>query len=530
MAHTILSSHGQSKEWRLEQSWYTNGKQNECELFQKECVYQITGFDISSKTNFRLRLDTFELRQIKNPLAEEDGFEYTEDMDGFVSIHNMTLYFNLKFVCGVGGAQNRTLRETYHFIKAQLYHLLQSPDKDAYFINILDGDGSHCHMSKFRFLLEKDMFREVKSRVFVGDTHQFERFWKQFSSCHKKETITNMKTKRELGQFYTTNYQYILQNLHVPEEATHIIEPFVGAGDLLPFIPNVDKRVIETYDIDPKNNTTIPRDTLMDPPCYKDKFVITNPPYLARNKSKDKTVFDKYEVNDLYKCFLQELIIRNPCAGGIVIIPTNFWCSRRENDMRLRQQFLQTYVIQHLNFFEESVFQDTDYSVCSFQFSRRVDQCTSDQHEINMTLFPDKRQLRAVLHKDNFYMVGGDIFRLPHNQQYEITRWTRLNQERTPTQLLVKCIDDDTPIHMSISEPYLDNTPNLSARSYATLVIEPPLSAEEQQVLTDRFNTFLNEYRTKYASLFLPTYREHKRKRISFDLVYQIVKNLLSHP
>ena len=98
MAHTILSSHGQSKEWRLEQSWYTNGKQNECELFQKECVYQITGFDISSKTNFRLRLDTFELRQVKDPLAEEDGFEYTEDMDGFVSIHNLTMHL-IAFKC-----------------------------------------------------------------------------------------------------------------------------------------------------------------------------------------------------------------------------------------------------------------------------------------------------------------------------------------------------------------------------------------------------------------------------------------------
>lgn len=29
------------------------------------------------------------------------------------------------------------------------------------------------------------------------------------------------------------------------------------------------------------------------------KFVLTNPPYLARNKSIDKTVFDKYKTNDL---------------------------------------------------------------------------------------------------------------------------------------------------------------------------------------------------------------------------------------
>ena len=130
MKHTILPSDEQSKEWRLEQSWYMNGKQNECELFQKECVRQIIGLDISIKTSFRLRLDTFDMVEIKNPLAEQDGFEYTEDMDGHVSIHDTIFYFNLKFVCGVGGAQTRTLRETYHFIKTQLQHLLQTPEKN----------------------------------------------------------------------------------------------------------------------------------------------------------------------------------------------------------------------------------------------------------------------------------------------------------------------------------------------------------------------------------------------------------------
>ena len=46
--------------------------------------------------------------------------------------------------------------------------------------------------------------------------------------------------KQKLGQFYTTNYDYILQNLYIPENIKKIIEPFAGNGDLLNFIKNKD--------------------------------------------------------------------------------------------------------------------------------------------------------------------------------------------------------------------------------------------------------------------------------------------------
>jgi hypothetical protein len=42
-----------------------------------------------------------------------------------------------------------------------------------------------------------------------------------------------MNKKQELGQFMTTNYKYIMQNMYIPEQINIIIEPFVGNGDLL---------------------------------------------------------------------------------------------------------------------------------------------------------------------------------------------------------------------------------------------------------------------------------------------------------
>jgi len=48
----------------------------------------------------------------------------------------------------------------------------------------------------------------------------------------KKVCKTN---KQKLGQFFTTNYKYILSNLFIPNNIIKIIEPFCGNGDLLIF-------------------------------------------------------------------------------------------------------------------------------------------------------------------------------------------------------------------------------------------------------------------------------------------------------
>jgi hypothetical protein len=131
--------------------------------------------------------------------------------------------------------------------------------------------------------------------------------------------------------------------MYIPKNINIIIEPFAGQCDLIKFLDG-EKYTIECYDIDVKKTMVIYRDTLNNPPTYKNKFVLTNPPYLARNKSEKKEIFDKYNQNDLYKCFLIELTT-NKCLGGIIIVPLNFWCSIRKNDILLRKKFIQIYDI-----------------------------------------------------------------------------------------------------------------------------------------------------------------------------------------
>jgi len=358
---------------------------------------------------------------------------------------------------------------------------------------------------------------------------------------HKNKCIIESKetqihtTKKELGQFYTTHYNYILQNMSIPYDVVDIIEPFAGNGDLLNFLEK-DKYNIKCYDIDPKQDYIIKQDTLINPPNLNNAFVITNPPYLARNKCNDKTLFDKYDTNDLYKCFIQ-ILINSTCSGGILIIPLNFMCSIRKSDVEIRKKFIEKYDIININIFEEQVFDDTTYTICSFQFKLKYNDL---ENNTNCYIYPCKIEFIFSLNSNNNYTIGGEIYNLIQNTTYKIERATKLlKNTQNFTNILVKCIDDSNVNKIGLSivndenkNKYIDTTPNLSARSYAILVIDPAIDMVLQEKLVNDFNKFLNEYRDKYNSLFLSNYRESNtiaRKRISFVLVYEICNYLLHH-
>jgi len=348
-----------------------------------------------------------------------------------------------------------------------------------------------------------------------------------------KNKIQDMQNKKtRLGQFYTTNYDYILQNMIIPDNITTIIEPFAGNCDLLNFLKNKNGYNIELYDIDPKNDETIKQDTLENPPCYDNKFVLTNPPYLARNKNTNKHLYDKYNCNDLYKCFILNIIDSN-CIGGIIIIPLNFICSIRKADIDLRKNFLKKFTINILNIFEEKVFDDTSYAVCSLYFTLKTTHAKITP--IKTFIYPSNKIINIKLSTINNYTIGGEIYKLPQTKQYKIERATTKTLNTNITNITLKCIDDSITSKIRLlfvldKDRFIDTTTNLSARSYATLVITPHIKLSQQKDLVEKFNLYLEEQRETYNSLFLTNYRESNtiaRKRISFELAFNICNYLL---
>ena len=169
----IIQSCYQTKTWRKNCTWYNNGKSNECEKYQIYLIEKII-FTKLKKTDDRLDIENIEIKNIKNPLTYECGFNFTENFDGLIDSKDKTYYFNLKFVCDSGGAQTRTLREVYHFIKYQLEYLIKNmKNNNIQFFNILDGDTCYKNINKFNYLLDKERYKNIKDSIFIGSLYDF---------------------------------------------------------------------------------------------------------------------------------------------------------------------------------------------------------------------------------------------------------------------------------------------------------------------------------------------------------------------
>jgi len=320
-----------------------------------------------------------------------------------------------------------------------------------------------------------------------------------------------MTSKKLLGQFYTTNVEHILQRLSRPT-GYKCIEPFVGKGDLLKWCP-----INETYDIEPKCDC-IQRDTLLNPPDYINKFIITNPPYLAKNKTNlYKDLFKFHDTNDLYKIFLKTIVNGN-VAGGILILPLNFMCSM---DYKIRDYFFGKYHITKLNIFETRVFEDTDIPICSFEFYKG-----KQTNDIDAMFFPSKKNIMVSICKKNKWLIGGEIYN-PVESKYKLGRLLK-NQTAT-TNLYLKTTDTGTEagrIKMVVKEPYYGK---ITDRNVMTITSNIPI--ENESHVADEFNLLLNKHREKYNSLFLTNFRNsttYTRKRISFSLVFLLLKKVLN--
>lgn len=350
-----------------------------------------------------------------------------------------------------------------------------------------------------------------------------------------------MSNKKNKGQFYTTNCSYILEGFQelLPNNITHIIEPFAGKGDLISWIRSVYDDTydinIEAYDIEPKSDNIITRDTLQYPPDYTNKFVITNPPYLARNKNIKKELYDLYDTNDLYKCFIKS-IVNCPCIGGIIIIPAGFFFSPRKIDIECRNAFMEIYKIIRIKYFEETVFDDTTTTIVAILFIKSDVKIIEQNVEWYMRPSGDIKTF--AMKAQHNWIIGGEIYNLPISNILKIRRYitgqTTKDKEQI-TYMTLNALDSGSQIgriSLEYKDGYIYPAKDCS-RTFATICISGrTLSEEEQKKVCKRFNEYIESVRKNTYSLFLPQYRESKeyaRKRIPFELAYQIINYMITN-
>lgn len=354
-----------------------------------------------------------------------------------------------------------------------------------------------------------------------------------------------MANKQTLGQYYTSRAMYILDGIQPPAANIRVVEPFAGQGDLLNWLNDKGfAGFVEAYDIDPKHPNVSQRDTLTNPPDYRRAWVLTNPPYMTRNKSApaDKALFDLYDTNDLFKCFIHSLCDpkKEPALGGALIIPATFFLAVRQLDIRCRHEFLTRYRVLRVNYFEEQVFDDASVTVVAVWFERyfTVPNWRISTQPVPWYRYPDAERKEFMMDRGHDWMIGGEVNQMAKTVSTVLVRREVTGNPLRPGEVLSKiclrAIDSGSPetkIALCYDKSYVSKH---SSRSYAVLTFTNlVLTPEQQQWLCTRFNEFLGEKRKEMWSLFLQPFHETKgnsaRKRISFDLAYGIIRHLLEH-
>jgi len=358
-----------------------------------------------------------------------------------------------------------------------------------------------------------------------------------------------MENKIKYGQFFTKNSEYIVGDLidsfiskKIINKNSKIIDPFVGNGDLLDII-EVGEKI--GYDIDIQKNGFIKKNTFLDVPNYSDKIIITNPPWLAKNKNKDKeniNIYEKYNTNDLYKCALLSFI--ETANNGIIILPLNFWCESRGS---IRKDFLNIFRIDKVKVFEEKIFEDTTYTACAFAFSR----CENiSEQKIIFEFWKDSKfkdnkfvcgskkpykEIELKLLKKDDYIVGSSYYKfIKNNKSKNIKRYIKGDSPKNTLVLYAQDTGSENgKIRLESKDtPHIDMTPNNTDRVFAGIKIlngkkEFQLNKEQELIVCENFNKKINYYRKKYNSLNLTNFRnsntEIARKRISFYEAYSII-------
>jgi len=365
--------------------------------------------------------------------------------------------------------------------------------------------------------------------------------------------------KKDLGQFFTTNSDYILQGLGGFIKNKIITDPFAGNQDLFFWAKKNNCKVITGFDYDRKyidNKKVFFNDSLNSPKKYK--FVLTNPPYLHKNKASKKLkekffIGTNSKFEDLYQISISSIM---NSEEGILIVPLNFLCA--ENSRKIRNLFFEKFKIVKLNIFLEQVFEDTTYNVVSFYYKKKAK--IEDKNVISATIFPKNQKITFNIERGFGWQLGGNFIKKIKNTKNHLkikrltydflkngdykTKIAIQNikeirdfyiDEKTKNTLqenilFLRAIDSKSGKKIQLEDLRDYNVLGLvgknSSRNLAHIIFGKDISIKEQKELSEKFNAELNINRKKYSSFFLTNFRDNGRKRISFDFAYKLLNYL----
>lgn len=335
----------------------------------------------------------------------------------------------------------------------------------------------------------------------------------------KRHTSQTLQQAR--GQYNTVKAKELLQDYTKYVSFKRVIDPCAGEGDLLAWATANGAISTEGYDID---STKYPiRDTILNPLDYSNYLVISNPPYLTRNKAKKQytAVYDKYKLNDLYKCHLASLI-EGQCKEGIEIVPTNFLS---ESNSKMRALFFQHYTIPYATYWTEPCFENATTGICIFYFRRKE---AGEPIHSTIRLLPKDETIQVTLRPEYGYLWGDEFFDYIGSDSLDIQKITVSTPKSLYSHLVLGLLDKGK-WQQGLS--YNDDDPIISSTTAFTtyqLAFDIVLSESQQRQIVLRFNERLQYFRDKYRGLFLTNYMGANQKILPVSYCYRLLTKIIN--
>ena len=219
-----------------------------------------------------------------------------------------------------------------------------------------------------------------------------------------QEILDTNEYQHKLGQYYSSNTDLLKSYKSDLQKNNKIVyDPYVGEGHLIDYMLSIFTKDIarekilngEIYgtDIDESNikycinyfskkyeikkkklqKYFFVNDSLLNVPKVlknKDLYILTNPPYLARNscsKSGHISEYNRYFSGTIYNDYYEIALNIFGQYDGIWIIPNNFLSADRMNN--LRKKILNKKNISDVYVYERSMFEDTAIPVLTMKLS-----------------------------------------------------------------------------------------------------------------------------------------------------------------
>lgn len=396
--------------------------------------------------------------------------------------------------------------------------------------------------------------------------------------------------QHKLGQHYTNkkiydNHKTIVLN----NKDKIIVDPYVGEGNLIMFfldsltneeaIKKINNKEIYGFDIDLNNLEIIKNkifekynieknildeiffynDSLLNNPLIdiesENIFLITNPPYLAKNHVKKlyKDDFEKYFLNNNYIDYFEIALNLFKEYNGLWIVPSNFLIS--EFFKNARKKILEKKEFKEIYIYEEQMFDNTKVLTTSFVLLDKKEEQTifkinnnNKLYEYKIENYSIKTSFEELIEKTKPFKIKTGFLKKDYidgkekilvmdstdnNKIKEMFIDKKQKDYIEQNQLIFRALDTGTKkgeiALLNIKEQFhvdLFET-KISSRAYVQFFLPNFITLEEQNKIMNIFNQIINIEREKNNSIFLTNFKNasngKSRKRMEFKQAYKLI-------